>query len=154
MSEQRAPYLRVDGDRRAIPFWYQTPNVAALAFGANTQVALPFDQDSWFIWQKITVFCDIAGAALTDSTRILPLVTVQLIDSGNAGGFMSGPVPIPALMGDGRLPLILPAPFLISPNRTLTFNFTNYSAATNYANLRVQLHGIKRFQDLSAVPGS
>lgn len=145
-----AQYLRVDGANRAIPFWYQTPNVAALAAGANTQVALPFDQDSWFIWQKITVFADIAGAAQTDSTRVLPLVTVQLTDSGNAGGFMSAPVPIPALMGDGRLPLILPAPFLISPNRTLTFAFVNYSAATAYANLRVQLHGIKRFADLSA----
>lgn len=145
-----APYLRVDGQNRAIPFWYQTPNVAALAAGASTQVALPFDQDSWFVWQKISVFADIAGAVQTDSSRVLPLVTVQLTDSGNAGGFMSAPIPIPTLMGDGRLPLILPAPFLISPNRTLTFNFTNFSAATSYANLRVQLHGIKRFQDLSA----
>lgn len=154
MNPNSGPFLRVDGPNRAIPFWYQSPNIAALAVGANTQVAVPFDQDSWFIWQKMTVFCDVAGAAQTDSTRVLPLVTLQITDSGNAGGFMSAPVPMPALLGDGRLPYILPAPFLISPNRTLTLNVTNYSAATVYANIRVQLHGIKRFADLSSVAGS
>lgn len=131
--------------RQAINFTYQTPNVAAIIAAANAQVALPFDQDSNFIWQKTAFFCDIAGAAQTDSTRVLPLITVQITDSGNSQGYMNAPVPIPALFGDGRLPMVLPAPQIVRPNSTLQFNFTNYAAATNYANLRILLIGVKRF---------
>ena len=130
---------------QAIDFVYQTPNVVALAAAANAQVALPFDQDSNFIWQKISFFCDLAGAVQTDSSRVLPLVLMQITDSGNSQGYMNAPVPIPAFCGDGRLPMVLPAPMLIRPNSTLQFAFTNYSAATAYANLRILLIGIKRF---------
>lgn len=137
--------LSLTGSPPAIPYWYQSPSVASIAAGANAQVSLQFDQDSTFFWQKLTVFADIAGAAQTPSTRVLPLVTLSLTDSGNSGGFMFAPVPLPAIMGDGQLPYILPAPFKIGPNRTFVFGFTNFSAATTYANLRVQLHGIKYF---------
>lgn len=131
--------------RQAIFFVYQVPNVASLAAGANSQQALPFDQDSNFIWQKLSVFTDIAGAAQTDSTRVLPLVTIQITDSGNSQGFFNAPVPIPSIIGDGRLPFVLPQPQIVRPNATLQFNFSNFSAATTYLNLRVALIGIKRF---------
>jgi hypothetical protein len=130
---------------KGIFFIYQTPNVAALAAAANTQQALQFDQDSNFVLQKISYFVDIAGGAQTDSTRVLPLITIQITDSGNSQGFMNAPVPIPALLGDGRLPFVLPQPMVIRPNATLQFAFVNYSAATAYANVRVALIGVKRF---------
>lgn len=131
--------------KTGIFFIYQTPNIAALAPAANSPQPLQFDQDSNFVLQKISYFCDIAGAVQTDSTRVLPLVTLQITDSGNSQGFMNAPVPIPAFLGDGRLPFVLPQPMVIRPNATLQFNFTNYSAGTTYANLRIDLIGIKRF---------
>jgi len=131
--------------RQAIFFVYQTPNVAALAAAGNAQAVIPFDTDSNFVWQKMAVFCDIAGAAQTDSTRVLPLVTVQITDSGNSQGFMNAAIPIPSIFGDGRLPFVLPGPQAVRPGASFTFAFVNYSAATAYANLRVALIGVKRF---------
>ena len=131
--------------RSEIFFVYQTPNIAALAALANTQNSIPFDQDSVFVWQKMAVFADIAGAAQTDSTRVLPLVTVLITDSGSSQGFSNAPVPLPSIMGDGRLPFVLPAPQLVKPNTTLQFSYSSFAAATIYANLRIQLIGIKRF---------
>lgn len=131
--------------KKGIFFIYQSPNIAALAPGATTPNAIQFDQDSNFVLQKISYFVDIAGAVQTDSTRVLPLVTIQITDSGNSQGFMNAPVPIPALLGDGRLPFVLPQPMIVRPNATLQFSFANYSAATTYNNVRVDLIGVKRF---------
>lgn len=131
--------------RQAIIFVYQTPNIATLAAGANSQQPVQFDQDSVFVWQKIAYFADLAGAVQTDSSRVLPLVTMQITDSGNSQGYFNAPIPLPAVAGDGRLPGVLPAPMYCRPNSTLLFNFTNFSAATPYNNLRVQLIGIKLF---------
>jgi hypothetical protein len=131
--------------KKGIFFVYQTPNIAALAPAASNPQVIQFDQDSNFLLTKIAYFVDLAGAVQTDSSRVLPLITLQITDSGNSQGFMNAPVPIPALLGDGRLPFVLPQPLIVRPNATLQFSFTNYSAATTYNNVRIDLIGVKRF---------
>ena len=117
---------------------------AALASGGAAQGAIQIQSDSDFELTKLSFFADIASAVETEATRVLPLVLVQLTDSGTGRAMFSAPVPIPAIMGDGRIPFILPTPKIFSANASVTVNVSNFSAATTY-NLRILLIGAKIF---------
>jgi hypothetical protein len=132
---------------KGIFFTYQTPNIASLANGASSgNQIIQFDNNSTFLWLRATVVADIAGAVQTNSTEVIPLCTIQITDTGNGMSFMNAPIPLAAIAGEARLPFILPVPQFIQPNASYSFNFTNYSAATTYANLRYQLIGFRMFQ--------
>lgn len=122
---------------------YQTPNIASLAAAASSTNTIQFDVDSIFTWMRIAFFCDLAGAAITSGARILPLVTMQVTDTGSGTNFFNNAIPIPSIGGDGALPFVMPTPQFVQPSASLQFAFTNYSAATTYANLRIQLIGFK-----------
>lgn len=124
-------------------FTYQTPNIASIAAAANATNTILFDNDSVFEWTKLTVFCDIAGAVQTNSSIVIPLVTLQIQDTGQGAYYSNAAIPLGAYAGAFGLPYVLPAPQYIAPNATLQFSWSNYSAATTYANLRIQLHGFK-----------
>ena len=128
---------------RRFYYIYQTPNIASLANGASSTNVIQFDIDSVFCWMRLTCVPDIAGAVQTTSSTVLPLVTLQITDTGSGTNFFNNPVPLPNVAGDARLPYVLPTPQFIQPAASLQFAFTNYSAATTYANLRLQLHGFK-----------
>lgn len=131
---------------RGIFFTYQTPSVASLAAGASSGAQIiQFDNNSTFTWLRTCVAADIAGAVQTVSSIVVPLVTLQITDTGNGMSFMNAPIPLEAIAGSAQLPFILPVPQFIQPNASYSFNFTNYSAATTYANLRVQLIGMRVF---------
>jgi hypothetical protein len=115
-----------------------------LTAGNAAQGAIQIQSDSDFELQKLTMFADIAQAAETEATRVLPLVTVQITDSGTGRKMFSAPVPVPAIMGDGRIPFILPSPKVYSPNASITIDVANFAAATDY-NLRILLIGAKIF---------
>ncbi len=131
---------------RGLEFVYQTPLIASLAAGiSNTQV-IQFDNNSVFTWLRSTIVADLAGAAQTNSTIVVPLCTLQITDTGNGMSFMNAPIPLSAMAGTGSLPFILPTPQFIQPNASFQFQFANYSAATTYLNLRFQMHGFRTFQ--------
>lgn len=138
-EDQYGPYTK------NVKFWftYQTPNIASIAAAASSTNSIVFDNDSAFEWTKITVFADIAGAVQTASSIVLPLATVQIQDTGQGAYYSNAPIPLACYMGQLGLPYVMPAPQIIAPNATLQFNWNNYSAATTYANLRMQLHGWK-----------
>lgn len=120
-------------------------NIASIASGGDAQDSLNIDTDSRFNWIKSAFFVDIAGAAQTYSSRVQPLVTVQLTDTGSGRQFFSDAVPIPTYFGSGEIPMILPLRQMFKPNATLKADFNNYSAATTYANLRLVLIGYKEY---------
>jgi len=126
-------------------FWftYQTPNIASIAAAGSTTNSITFDNDSAFEWTKITVTADIAGAVQTQSSLVLVLGTVQIQDTGQGAYYSNAAIALAAYQGQLGLPYVMPAPQIIAPNATLQFNWNNYSAATTYANLRLQLHGWK-----------
>lgn len=134
--------------KRANRFWftYQTPNIASIANGAATTNAILFDNDSAFEWTKLTVFADLAGAAQTSSGIVVPLVTLQIQNTGAGTYYSNAAVPLGAYAGNFGLPYVLPAPQIISPAATLQFTWANYSAGTTYTNLTVQLHGWKIYR--------
>lgn len=115
-----------------------------LAAGGAAQGAIQIQADSDFELQKLTMFADIASADETEATRVLPLVTVQITDTGTGRSMFSAPVPIPAIYGDGRIPFILPVPKVFSKNSSVAFAVANFSGATTY-NLRLLMVGAKVF---------
>lgn len=129
---------------RRIKFSYQTPNISSLAAAGSTTNTIQFDVDSQFVWVKTTVTADIAGAVQTESSLVVPLVTILITDLGSGQNFMNGAIPVQALAGlSGELPYIEASPQMIQANSSIQFQWANYSAATAYANLRMQLHGYK-----------
>jgi hypothetical protein len=126
-------------------FFVYGVNFLALAPAAATSSAIQIQADSDFELQKLAFFADIAGGTETEATRGLPLVTLQITDTGTGRQVFSIPVPIPAIMGDGRIPFILPTTKIFSSNASVTFDVVNYSAATTY-NLRLLLIGSKLFR--------
>lgn len=124
-------------------FIYGTASITVAAAGTGT-ATIQVQADAAFELQKLAFFADIAGAVQTESTRVLPLMTIQITDQGSGRQLFNVAQAIPAMMGDGRMPFILPTTKIFAPNSAIGLDFTNFSAATSY-NLRVALIGSKIF---------
>lgn len=144
-TQRVAPRRNVAPSPRALRdfFVYATPSVAVAA-GAAASTSIQIQADASFELQKLSMFADIALAVQTESTRVLPLVTVQITDQGSGRQLFSVPVAIPSLFGDGRIPFILPTTKLFVPNSAISIDFLNFSA-TAY-NVRIDLIGTKIFR--------
>lgn len=127
------------------PFIYSL-NVTSITAGGSASDVINIENDSQFVWVKTTCFADIAGAAQTESSRVIPLVTLQIKDGGSARDFFDEPQPLGNMSGFGELPHILPAPFVFSNNANVIGSFTNYSNATTYENLYVSLIGYRVYE--------
>lgn len=126
-------------------FFAYAINFFNLGPGQAQNGAIQIQSDSDFELQKLAQFCDINGAAQTDDSRVLPLVSLQITDTGTGRQMFSTDIPIPATMGDGQIPFILPTTKIFSANASVAFLVTNYSAATAY-NVRLILQGAKLFR--------
>ena len=118
---------------------------AAVAAGATANGNITIQADSDFKWLKATYFADIAAAAETDATRVIPLCTVLITDQGSGRQLMNAAVPVPDIFGTGPIPFILPIPKIFSAKSTVAVQIVNFSAATAY-NLRLSLIGAKIFK--------
>lgn len=128
--------------RDADIFWYGA-GVSGLSAAAPTATALiNIDADADFYCIGLSYQADVAAAALTESTNIIPLVTLQITDTSSGKALMNTPVPMGAFMGDGKRPYRFPRPRIFAANGTVQLNFVNFAAATTY-NLRLTLHGYK-----------
>lgn len=136
----------VTGQMVVQDFFTNIASVDSLAAGASQSVNVNIDADSEFVLLKMAYFADIAGAAQTEGTQVVPLVTVELVDSGSGRYLQSAPVPIDSTAGRGELPFVLPVPRSFSPNSTIRVTFTNYSNATTYTNLKLAMIGYKEFK--------
>lgn len=115
---------------------------AALAAGANATGQLAIQADSGFQLQKMMYFADIASGPQTNDSRVVPLVSAQITDTGSGRNLASSAVPLPSWFGTGNLPFILPTPKIFSPKATITVVLSNFSAATAY-NLKLTFIGQK-----------
>lgn len=129
-----------------LDYFIYNADIASLAAGASQSFNINIEADSSFILDKMAFSADIAGAAQTDSSRVIPLVTVQIRDSGSGRLLQSTPVNIASLAGNGELPFVLSQPRVFSASATISITFTNQSAATTYTNLQLSLIGRKVFQ--------
>lgn len=116
----------------------------ALAPGNSQTGSINVQADSDFIWSKGCYFADIAAAAQADATRIIPLCSVLITDSGAGRQLMNGSVPVPSMFGTGELPFILPMQRIFRSQSVITVQVTNFDAAVTY-NLRLSFIGLKGF---------
>jgi len=119
---ENATYKRRD-------FYIYESEVLVLAAGGNANDTIQIEADSDFILQKLTYEADIAGAAQTNNTRVIPNVLVQLTDTGSGRQLMQNPIPIPSFFGIGAIPFILPNPRLFMRNSTIQVAFSSFEAA-------------------------
>lgn len=126
-----------------LSFYNYTFSLDALTAGSVDSDVINIENDSQFVWTKTSYFVDIAGAAQTNDTRVIPLIYCQFTDSGSARQFFDEPQPINNIGGQGNIPFILPAPFIFSNNANIAGSFQNYSAATDYANFKISLIGYR-----------
>ena len=132
---------------KGIAFTYSTPVFATLNHGASSgSQIIQFDNNSTFQWLRSFFAYDVSAAQYTESSQPVPLITVNITDTGNGMSFMNAPVPVYSVAGIfSGLPYILPVPQFVQPNASYAFNFTNNDAAVNYTNLRFLLIGYRQF---------
>lgn len=125
-------------------FIYQL-DFTALAGGTTGNGSIQIQADSDFKWIKSTHESNIANAIQTDSSRVIPLVTVNITDTGSGRQLMSAPVPIENIYGTGPLPFLLPVPRIFRARSTIAVTVSNFTAATTY-NIRLSFIGTKLFK--------
>lgn len=130
----------VDNFRRDF-YVYEAESLALVSGGTSNDV-INIEADSDFILQKMTYEADIAAAAYTFTTNPIPLVTIQITDTGSGRQLMQNPIPINSFMGDGKLPFYLPNPRKFLRNSTIQIAFVNFDAAVTY-NIRLAFIGYK-----------
>lgn len=129
----------------AYSFIYVAALSSSLVAAAEATVQLPINADADFVWTKTTYSATLAGAAITSSTIPVPLITVSLQDTGSGRALQSAPVQISNMAGvDGGLPFILTVPLILDANSNVTVTFRNYSAATAYLDVKLNLIGYKK----------
>lgn len=126
-------------------FYIYQEDFSSVASGASAVGNINIQADSDFVLQKLTYFADIAAAAQTDTSRVIPLMTVQIKDTGSGRDIIETAAPVSSVFGTGQLPFILPTPKLFLARSTIAITVENFDAAVTY-NLRLSFIGYKVFR--------
>lgn len=130
-----------DPTRDGTDIMFYATSVASIANGASSNSQIQIDSGVDFYWFATTYQSDIAAAAQTESTVVIPLVTVLINDTGSRKNLQNTPVPLSSLAGPGERPYRLVRPRLFRASSTINFTWANYSAGTTYTNTYLVLHG-------------
>ncbi len=138
------------------PYTFEVDFATTIIQGATNLFAAPaaaggqsvgnflVDTSSPFVLVSSTYQADVAGAAVTVSTRPAPNVVITIQDQSSNRNWMNGPVPIPSLFGIGTLPYFWPQPRLLPGNTNVQMTLTNYDAAS-VPNIRLSFHGYRLY---------
>lgn len=124
-------------------YFVYTALTGSLAAAAAATVNVAISADALFFLTGLTYFSQLAGAVQTDSSRVLPLITIQVTDTGSGRQLFSAATPIPSLMGDGGKIYRLIHPRYFRPSTTIQVVATNFSAATTYTETYLSFIGFK-----------
>lgn len=129
-------------------FWYSHTAISTLVSTApNATALINIDADSDFYCTALTMAASIANAVLTDATDVVPLVTLQITDTGSGKSLMNTPIQMDSILGRGRLPYRLNRPRVFMANATIQLSFVaTVAAGTTYSNLQVVFHGYKVYR--------
>jgi len=126
-------------------FFVYQENFDNLTNGTSQQGNINIQANSDFVLQKLTMFADISGGSQTYSSRVIPLVNVQITDTGSGNQLFESSIPAFNLFGTGELPFILPTPKLFSARSTIAIAVSNFSSSTDY-NIKFSLIGHKLYR--------
>lgn len=103
-----------------------------LAGGANNaEASFTVEAEADFDLEQLSYFAEIGGATQTESTRVIPVATVQILGV-DTRRFASKPMPIPAFFGIGMVPFVLKQPKRLVRKTVISTQVTNRVAATAY----------------------
>jgi len=141
-----AKLQRLMSARRVLrdPFSYVV-KFSSIVAAANSTETVNIQADSDFLIQAQCYMVDIAGAIQTDGSRVIPIATVLLTDTGSGRQLMDDDQPISSIFGTGMEPYVLPQPKLMAARSSLAVKVTNTSASTTYTNLLLSFIGVKIF---------
>jgi hypothetical protein len=126
---------------------FSYPTTVELAAVGEESTVLRIESATDFLWFKSTYHTEIdPAAALTDQTRIIPLVDVQIQVSGADRNLFQAPTPIPNVFGTGQIPFVLPSPMVLLANSEVRFDFT--SRDPRALRLTLNLIGLKDYGEL------
>lgn len=126
-------------------FAFASTRKAVAAGAANVTDFIQLQADADFLIEKITFMADIAGAAQTDSSRVVPNVLVLLTSTSSSKALTNVAVPISSIAGYGALPFILPKPYYLTGNSTLQIQYTS-NEAVNANNIQMVFIGRKVYR--------
>ncbi len=124
-------------------FTYTTGRVAVGAVGASSTVNLLIQADSNFEVEQMTYFADQAAAVTTESSRVIPNVSVLIVNTGSGMQLMNSAVAIGALFGTNENPMILKTPYTFQAQSVIAITITNFDAAVTNYNLSLNFIGQK-----------
>lgn len=141
IDRSQLPFGAKGGDRDM--FFYGVEAFTLTDANPTTTNNIQIDGDADFYMVAMTYQVDIAGALQTDATRIVPLITVLINDTGSQKNMSNRPVPLPSIAGTGNEPYRIIRPRIFARNSTIQFNWSRYAVAgTNY-HVEFTLHGYK-----------
>lgn len=132
----------VDSQDYITEFYIYSVEFTGLLTDTSATGSINIQADSDFILQKLTAFSDIAEADQTANTRVIPLVSALITDTGSSRQLMDRAIPIPNMFGTAEIPFILPAPRNFRANSVITVQLSNFNAATTY-NIKLAFIGHK-----------
>lgn len=115
-----------------------------IAGAASAEGSFTVENEADFDLEQLTYFAEIQGGIQTESTRVIPVVTVSLstVDTRKLN-FKA--VPVPALFGTGQVPFIFKRPKRLVARSQLIAQVTNRVAGTAY-NLWLVFIGTKIYR--------
>lgn len=116
-----------------------------LTNGTSQSANFTVEADSDFMLHKLAYFADESLAAQEEATRVIPLVTALITDTGSGRQLSAGAIPISSYFGSGRLPFILPAPKLFLARSVVQVQVSNFASTADY-NLQLAFIGYKIFR--------
>jgi hypothetical protein len=124
-------------------FTYTTGRLAVGAVGASSTVNLLIQADSNFEVQELTYFADQAAAVTTSGTRVVPNVSVLIVNTGSGMQLMNSAVALGSLFGTNENPMILRQPYTFQAQSVIAITITNFDAAVTNYNLSLNFIGQK-----------
>lgn len=113
--------------------------------GAARVLGFQIDAENDFLWQKACYVATIADAAVTATTRVIPLATVSIQASPSGRTLSNIAVPVVSLFGTGEIPFILPQPRTFPARGQVTVTAQAFVAAGTTYRLRLSFIGTKLY---------
>lgn len=148
------PGMRPESHIRDLKAFY-TYSMVFTEIAPDTQATDSFvvEANSDFIWTKATFFAvNEAGPAIsqTNASRVIPSMTIELIDTGSAYQLFSEPQPIPNVFGTGRVPFLINPAYRFAKNATMRGVVVNFDTVVTYT-VRLAFIGYRNYGPVSTM---
>ncbi len=121
----------------------------AVAPGAQATDSFTVEANSDFVLTKLTFLANLDPvASTTNATRVIPNMTLELIDTGSSYQMFSEPQPISNVFGTGRVPFLVQPAYRFPKNATLRGVVVNFDPTVTY-NLRLSFVGYRNYGPVS-----